>query len=41
MDEDESAIDRLLDEFGLELPEVEDEPDTDGLPPRGGWEDLE
>ena len=40
MDEDED-IARLIAEFGLELPEVEDEPDSDGLLPRGGWEDLE
>ena len=38
---DDDDIDRLLAEFGLELPEVEDEPDSDALPPRGGWEDLE
>ena len=38
---DEDDIDRLLAEFGLVLPEVEDERENDSLLPRGGWEELE
>lgn len=31
---DEEEIDHLLRELGLDVPEVDDEQDRDGLPPR-------
>jgi hypothetical protein len=41
-DESEEEIDRLLAELGLELPDVENDADGDGLPPPlddwGAWE---
>jgi hypothetical protein len=41
-EESEEEIDRLLAELGLELPDVENDADGDGLPPPlddwGAWE---
>lgn len=41
MDEDEAEIERLLRELGLELPDVADDAEDDGAPPRfddwDGW----